>query len=138
MMITTLGLLGLCLAAGMAALMWAFPAPTLWRPHLHRPCWGRRLLAGEFGVNGTLALGLAGLTALWWCLAAGLLTSPRVPGGLGLVGGGGLLVALFNAGRRARWPWWGCLTYCLCLLAGAVAGTMWGYSLLTGGINGVH
>lgn len=59
-----------------------------------------RFLSGEFGVWGTLLVGIAVGAVVWWCAAAGYPLLPSVRDGLVLVVGGVVLIALFNAGRR--------------------------------------
>ena len=130
----------LLLAFGLVigGLMWAFPLMPLAYPPLHRPGWGRRLLGGNMTINQTLTLGVAGLALLWWLAAAGVLTAPAGQGAVLLLLMPAWGVALFNAGRRAQLPAWGCLALGVMLAAGWLPGLVWAVSLLMAGDHVVH
>lgn len=67
-----------------------------------RASWCWRLVRGDMAVDGTLRTGVGVGAALWWCGAAGIVVSDTVRVALVLLAGGGLLIALLNAGRRAE------------------------------------
>ncbi|HEJ8008275.1 TPA: hypothetical protein SMI33_002965 [Serratia marcescens] len=78
----------------------------------------RRFLSGEFGVWGTLRVGIAVGAVVWWCATAGYPLPPTVRDGLGLTVGGVMLIALFNAGRRLPLSSAGEVLFCGGLSAG--------------------
>lgn len=77
-----------------------------------------RFLSGEWGVWGTLRVGMAVGAVVWWCAAAGYPLPPTVRDGLSLAVGGVMLIALFNAGRRLPLSSAGELLFCGALSAG--------------------
>lgn len=82
--------------------------------------WVLHLVRGDMALGGSLRVGLGACVALWWCVAAGLLTSDVSRGVLGLTAGALVLIALINAGRRAALP----LFRCVCLSAALGAALM--------------
>lgn len=82
--------------------------------------WWWRLLRGDMALGGSTGVGLGMAAVLWWCITAGILVSFQMRAALFLTAGGGVLVALVNAGRRARLST--TQTFCLCgaLSAGGV------------------
>ena len=117
-MLLVVGVTLLMLWLGVTALlvggMWVLPAPSatvstagVWR-----------FLSGEWGVGGTLRVGMAVVVVVWWCATAGYPLPPTMRDGLGLVVGGVMLIALFNAGRRLPLSSAGELLFCGVLSAG--------------------
>ncbi|MBY4850247.1 hypothetical protein [Serratia marcescens] len=118
MILLVVGVTLLMLWLGVTALlvggMWVLPAPSttvstagMWR-----------FLSGEWGVWGTLRVGMAVVAVVWWCATAGYPLPPTMRNGLSLAVGGVMLVALFNAGRRLPLSSAGELLFCGALSAG--------------------
>jgi hypothetical protein len=96
--------------------MWRTPPMRVrfgWQGRLNG-LWAR--ICGDMAVGGARRIGIA-LAVVGWCGAAGMLVTDSSRAALGLGLGGGMVVAMFNAGRRAdlSGPW--------CTLLGCALGT---------------
>ncbi|HCR2979755.1 TPA: hypothetical protein ON189_004956 [Serratia marcescens] len=96
----------------LSAMLWggmlSFPPQDVIRRHtpaLPPAVW--RFLRGDMAVGGTVRIGLGLGGAGWWCGAMGLLVSDMTRSLLVMGMGCMVLVALFNAGRRAALSLWG-------------------------------
>lgn len=112
-------LVWLAVSAGLTAVLLLCPARPSPRMAFEK-AWIWHLVRGDMALGGSLRCGLGVSVALWWCVAAGLLTSDVSRGVLVLTAGALVLIALINAGRRASLP----VFRCVCLSASLGAGLM--------------
>lgn len=121
------GLLWMSLSALLWGCMLSFPPRDVIRRHVPRMSpviW--RFLRGDMALRGTVRIGLGLGGAGWWCGAMGLLVSDLTRSLLVIAMGGMVLVALYNAGRRAALSVWGVMAlagfqgagWMMCMLIG--------------------